>query len=183
MERLTDQRTIEAFTHARSRFPSRLQPWLACDLHTEDPIWTGFNGPWPEARGGRSYREVAHVSYPTHQMHMPRDRRYPTVVLPGPGERNYWTCVHELGHVLHWWLADHLGVTSDSTRDGWPWLAAPSSDPYYRQDPWEEFAGAVEGYMLPYPAECDRYLDMMSSQGHWWSAEVDAFIGGLPARP
>lgn len=179
MQRLTDQRVIEAVAEALTYMPRWLRPWLDCDVCTEDPVFVGLHH-YVKTDDGRLNKETAHVAYRAHMKHMPRARRKTTMVLPG--ERGVQVILHEFGHVLHANLCQHVGCW-DRTPD-FPVPAGPSMLPesaaYYDKNRWERFAGAFESWFLPEPGRRDR--------DPYWSyftrnPAVFAFFDNLPRRP
>ncbi len=91
----------EAIQYAHSVIPSSILLRLHFDYFVAaDPVYSGFFN-YETTPDGRSYRNIACVAYPFHQL-VSKDRQKTTIILP---TKVYWaTVIHEIGHVLHEYL-------------------------------------------------------------------------------
>lgn len=120
------------------RYPKELLDRVPLNFWTDDPVFTGLH-PYEAMVGGRSYRNTAHVAYPEHQAHLPKDRRQPVIVLP---ERlddrqpiDVRTVVHEVAHVLDW----ATGFQYDLPAINW----------YAERNRREAFAEVITAWLMP----------------------------------
>jgi len=81
-----------------------LPTWLSDELRAVpffcgvDPVFAGLHD-FTCSDDGRNYASTAHVVYPEHLTHRPRNERQATIVLPEV--ESPWVVIHELGHILH----------------------------------------------------------------------------------
>jgi hypothetical protein len=112
MERYRHRLDAEVMQVHFTWIPQRIRSWLS-----RVPLVTGYDPGWlglhysRETGDGRWYGETAHVVYPEHQLHLPRDRRETTIVLPGSWVYSTGVVLHELGHVLDY----RLGLSPSQT--------------------------------------------------------------------
>jgi hypothetical protein len=110
-----------------------------------DPVFAGLHY-FTQASYGRAYKDIAHVAYPMHQLHLPKDRRATTLVLPA--NTAIKVIVHELGHVLD----ERLNFKHDPTASV-TWYAHTNSS--------EAFAEAFTAWILPHGHGYDKAHDIL----------------------
>ena len=83
--------------YIRNCIPKRINDQIRTDWFCgTDPVFAGLHDSL-DTFDGRSYRDTAHTCYPYH-IAGPRDRKRMTIVLPTVPD--WYTVLHELGHVL-----------------------------------------------------------------------------------
>jgi IrrE N-terminal-like domain len=91
----------QTIDYIRRCIPKRIDEQIRTDWFCEtDPIFAGLHNFEDIPSDGRSYRNTAHTVWPEHQLG-PRDRKQMTIVLPKDCKHDWYTVLHELGHVLH----------------------------------------------------------------------------------
>lgn len=114
-------------------------------LSEVDPNFAGLHS-FTNANYGRQYKDVAHVTYPHHQLHRGRPNRKTTIFLPKENIE-IKTIVHELGHVLD----EKLKFSIDTKPITW----------YANTDRFESFAESFTAWVLPEGFEYDSARDRL----------------------
>jgi len=97
-----------------------------------DPVFIGLHA-YRYSSDGRSYKHIAHVVYPYHQLTLPKHLRHPTIVLPTM--RSICDILHEMGHIVHFWYGLDIIVPA-------------IDDDYARINHHEAFAVAFQHWVL-----------------------------------
>jgi hypothetical protein len=133
LRRITNHKRLVPINAALDILPPRIRSMVeGVDILTEDPNFVGLHR-FVDASYGRQYKDTAHVAYDFHQMHLPKDRRATTLVLPEL--ISVADAVHELGHVLH----EKLKFDPSTMPVSW----------YAKTNKFEAFAESFTAWVLP----------------------------------